>query len=182
MSDSSQRARQQSSQVPTDRLAAEFGKVYHRVEGTVRHVDLTLWQRELAGAAAEGWLTGMALDASVSMMEAYGNGLREGRAGPVPERLLREYATRLLPAVKYFVDRFADAERGMYLFITDGRLDDLAAVKKYTTRLKACEPAGRPSACGGSALPTQGGGCCAPLPWAEGSQAFGLKTPTPRRT
>src|SRR6185295_6263706 len=25
--------------------------------------------------------------------------------------------TRLLPAVKYFVDRFRDAERGMYLFL-----------------------------------------------------------------
>ncbi len=40
-------------------------------------------------------------------------------------------ATHLLPAVKYFVHRFADARWGMYVFITDGRLDDLNAVKKY---------------------------------------------------
>jgi hypothetical protein len=43
--------------------------------------------------------------------------------------------TRLLPAMKYFVDRFTDAERGMYIFMTDGRLDDLKEVKKYTTTL-----------------------------------------------
>lgn len=40
-------------------------------------------------------------------------------------------ATHLLPALRYFVERFDDAEWGMYVFITDGRLDDLEAVKKY---------------------------------------------------
>ena len=44
-------------------------------------------------------------------------------------------STVLRPAVQYFVDRFADAKRGMYLFLTDGRLDDLDAVKAYTTDL-----------------------------------------------
>jgi hypothetical protein len=43
--------------------------------------------------------------------------------------------TRLLPALKYFVERFADAPWGMYLFITDGALHDLEAVKQYTTQL-----------------------------------------------
>ncbi|MCC6421229.1 MAG: VWA domain-containing protein [Gemmataceae bacterium] len=43
--------------------------------------------------------------------------------------------TYLLPAVRYFVERFKDAERGMYVFLTDGRLDDLEAVKRYTTQL-----------------------------------------------
>ncbi len=43
--------------------------------------------------------------------------------------------TKLTPAVKYFVERFADAERGMYVFLTDGRLDDLAEVKAYTAKL-----------------------------------------------
>jgi hypothetical protein len=44
-------------------------------------------------------------------------------------------STHLLPAVKYFVERFADARWGMYIFITDGKLDDLAEVKKYCTDL-----------------------------------------------
>lgn len=43
--------------------------------------------------------------------------------------------THLLPAIKYFVERFADARWGMYVFITDGRLDDLAAVKQYCVNL-----------------------------------------------
>ena len=41
----------------------------------------------------------------------------------------------LLPAVQYFVDRFADAPWGMYVFITDGNIRDLEAVKEYSVRL-----------------------------------------------
>src|SRR5437588_416412 len=43
--------------------------------------------------------------------------------------------TQLLPAVKYFVDRFKDAPWGFYVFITDGELHDLDAVKRYSTQL-----------------------------------------------
>jgi len=43
--------------------------------------------------------------------------------------------THLLPALRYFVERFADAEWGFYVFVTDGRLDDLEAVKNYTADL-----------------------------------------------
>jgi hypothetical protein len=43
--------------------------------------------------------------------------------------------TQLLPAVKYFVERFKDAPWGFYVFITDGELHDLDAVKDYSTRL-----------------------------------------------
>jgi hypothetical protein len=43
--------------------------------------------------------------------------------------------TQLLPAVRYFVERFADAPWGFYVFITDGELHDLQAVKDYSTQL-----------------------------------------------
>jgi hypothetical protein len=43
--------------------------------------------------------------------------------------------TQLLPAVRYFVERFKDAPWGFYVFITDGELHDLEAVKEYSTRL-----------------------------------------------
>jgi hypothetical protein len=43
--------------------------------------------------------------------------------------------TQLLPAVRYFVDRFADAPWGFYVFITDGELHDLEAVEEYTLSL-----------------------------------------------
>lgn len=43
--------------------------------------------------------------------------------------------TCLLPALRYFVDRFASAVWGLYVFISDGRLDDLDDVKRYTTQL-----------------------------------------------
>jgi hypothetical protein len=43
--------------------------------------------------------------------------------------------TFLTPAVQYFADRFADAKNGMYIFVTDGELNDLEDVKRYTIRL-----------------------------------------------
>jgi hypothetical protein len=43
--------------------------------------------------------------------------------------------TQLLPAVRYFVDRFKDAPWGFYVFITDGELHDLEQVKDYSVRL-----------------------------------------------
>lgn len=43
--------------------------------------------------------------------------------------------TQLLPAVRYFVDRFADAPYGFYVFVTDGALHDLDDVKAYTVKL-----------------------------------------------
>jgi hypothetical protein len=49
----------------------------------------------------------------------------------------REFGTgtQLLPAVKYFVERFKDAPWGFYVYITDGELHDLEAVKSYSTQL-----------------------------------------------
>jgi hypothetical protein len=43
--------------------------------------------------------------------------------------------TQLLPAVRYFTDRFEDAPWGFFVFITDGELFDLDAVKQYSTQL-----------------------------------------------
>jgi hypothetical protein len=43
--------------------------------------------------------------------------------------------TQLLPAVKYFVERFKDAPWGFYVFITDGELHDLDDVKRYSVQL-----------------------------------------------
>ena len=37
--------------------------------------------------------------------------------------------------MKYFVERFKDAPWGFYVFITDGELHDLDAVKDYSTQL-----------------------------------------------
>jgi hypothetical protein len=43
--------------------------------------------------------------------------------------------TQLLPAVKYFVERFRTAPWGFYVFITDGELHDLDAVIAYSKQL-----------------------------------------------
>ncbi len=51
--------------------------------------------------------------------------------------------TQLLPAVRYFVQRFQDAPWGFYVFITDGELHDLDAVKEYSTRLARAVAAGK---------------------------------------
>lgn len=43
--------------------------------------------------------------------------------------------TRLAPAVKYFTEKYTTAFRGMYIFITNGQLDDLTDVKSLTLQL-----------------------------------------------
>ncbi|MBN1877283.1 MAG: VWA domain-containing protein [Anaerolineae bacterium] len=43
--------------------------------------------------------------------------------------------THLLPAIKYFVERFTEPPWGLYIFITDGVLDDLNEVKRYCVGL-----------------------------------------------
>lgn len=52
-----------------------------------------------------------------------------------PDKLPFGGATHLTPAVRYFADRFKDATNGIYIFITDGELNDLDAVKRYTIQL-----------------------------------------------
>lgn len=224
--------RQQADQLPRHLLAQEFGKIYTRTDGATRHVEFTLFMPELEGADAEGWQTGVALDASASMKNWYGRNL----TGSVPDAVHAEYrkkgwikeathdgrkvftftraayddairlgyvkfteniveplardfiaylagsldadggttvvywacgdrgadyevagdfteeqcrkltitgpqaqsfgnGTRLTPAVKYFIDRFHDAAKGLYVFLTDGRLDDLDDLKRYSTTL-----------------------------------------------
>ncbi len=48
-----------------------------------------------------------------------------------PKNLEFGNGTHLLPALKYFVDRFVEVPNAMYIFITDGQFDDLEAVKSY---------------------------------------------------
>ncbi len=51
--------------------------------------------------------------------------------------------TQLLPAVRYFVDRFKMRPWGFYVFITDGELHDLDEVIAYSKRLAQDVAAGR---------------------------------------
>jgi len=43
--------------------------------------------------------------------------------------------TRLAPCLGYFLGRYRDSPRAMYVFLTDGRLDDLEDTKKATAAL-----------------------------------------------
>jgi hypothetical protein len=51
--------------------------------------------------------------------------------------------TQLLPAVRYFVERFHDAPWGFYVFITDGSINDMGMLKSYTTQLARDIAAGK---------------------------------------
>jgi hypothetical protein len=57
----------------------------------------------------------------------------------------REYGTdtKLLPALQYFLERFADAPWGFYVFITDGSLNDMGQLKSYSTQLARDIAAGK---------------------------------------
>lgn len=51
--------------------------------------------------------------------------------------------TKLLPAVRYFEERFADAPWGIYVFLTDGEWADHAQVKSYARTLAERVKAGK---------------------------------------
>jgi len=217
-------------QLPSNIVAKEFGEVNVRISGKSLEVMFTILM-EPQGQEAEGWKTGVALDASASMKSSYGrklegkvpsdvmtnyekkgwiesrvedgnrvksfqkeayeDAIKQGYFKPssnIVQPLAREFtaylagnldakggttliywacgqgaeievvgdftesqcrildvtgpkslglgsSTILTPAVKYFVERFVDAKRGMYIFITDGRIDDLDEVKTYTAQL-----------------------------------------------
>lgn len=222
-------------QLPSSMVAQEFGEVNVKRVGNEVEVLFTILM-EPTGTASEGWQTGVALDASGSMMGAFGRDLGEvGAAGKVPEKIWGMYkergwlqffehqgqqipilsneakndliqrghfvwskneveplarrmtgylasnldadggttviywacgdgkqlevigdltaedcekaqfrgprendfgqGTHLAPAVQYFADRFADAKNGMYIFVTDGELNDLEEVKRFTIRM-----------------------------------------------
>lgn len=225
-------------QLPSYMVAREFGEVNVRGIGDQLEVSFTILM-EPDGELAEGWQTGVALDASASMKSWFGRGL----SGEVPREVLEVYrqrgwlreqqidgrqvqslrslafqdalrtgflkqtpnivepwarqfisyladnldedggttviywacndgrgfevvgdftasqvrrltlkgpkfhdwgrATHLLPAMKYFVERFRDARRGMYLFLTDGHIDDMEAVQSFTAQLCAEIASGR---------------------------------------
>ena len=232
-----------SHQLPSDVVCKEFGEVDVRKTSEATEVFFTILM-EPQGTEAEGWQTGVALDASASMESSFGKGLGKSLKGDIPEKLLKEYAqkgwlqiynvqgkkvpvlspegkgdlvrqgyfewtknevqplarqmtaylassldadggttviywacgddgkqveilgdltaedcekavfegpksfsfgkgTHLAPAVRYFVDRFKDAKRGMYIFITDGHLHDLDELKEYTTQLAKKIEAGK---------------------------------------
>ncbi len=230
-------------QMPANLVAAEFGEVNVKTElkNTERHIQFTI-AMEPQGRFAEGWQTGLALDASASMKRAYGRKV-EARVDPelltsyikqgrlrssiedgepirriqqdafvemqergyeisytenVLQPLVQNFAaylagsldrtgktsliywgcgegdaiqslgefdaascqelaiagpatfqlgktTQLLPAIAHFtnqnpinqnaINQDSQAQRGIYVFLTDGRIDDLEQVKNYTKEL-----------------------------------------------
>src|SRR5262245_47689561 len=72
--------------LPSQHTAKEFGKVNVRRSGNEWHVQFTILM-EPEGREAEGWQTGVALDASASMKGEYGREL----TGSVPPHLIEEY-------------------------------------------------------------------------------------------
>lgn len=64
-----------------------------------------------------------------------------------PRRCPWGRCTQLLPALRHFVDQAHDENRfGIYVILTDGRIDDIEAVKQYSLDLGAQIAAGRRSA------------------------------------
>lgn len=216
--------------IPSHLTAKELGKVNVERVAEGLQVEFSILM-EPQGQDAEGWQTGVALDASASMKESYGGGV----SGSIPKDLERDYLSKgwlikreidhraiktyteegvsdalakgylkktpnviepiarefiaylarnldadggttviywacgngddyedlgdfteeecsvalidgpqqycfgeyskLKPAMQYFVERFPTAARGMYIFITDGVIDDLWEVKEYTVSL-----------------------------------------------
>ena len=75
--------------IPSNLTAAELGKINVRQDGNGMNVSFTILM-EPQGSDAEGWQTGVALDASASMKPWYGQAL-DGR---VPPEAMAEYQQR----------------------------------------------------------------------------------------
>jgi len=52
-----------------------------------------------------------------------------------PDRMMFGDKSLLLPAIKYYTDHFKKSPLSLVVFVTDGRIDDLSEVKRYTTQL-----------------------------------------------
>jgi len=73
-----------------------------------------------------------------SEIEVYGDVKEDAYANlsiDGPEEMMFGKKTQLLPALKFLTERFDKAHRVMLVFFSDGRIDDLAEVKKYTINL-----------------------------------------------
>ena len=223
-----------SVQLPGPLVKEPFGEVNVRRTSQATEVHFSIRVRP-EGEHARGWQTGVALDASASMLKYYGRGLIPAGARGVPEWLIDEYRkkgwisvrdedgaahahwteeagrdavgrgylrrsknllnplaqrltsylaedldadggttilywgcgdggayevlgdftaeqckaldfsgpkvagfgdrTRLTEALKYFCDRFESAPQGLFIFITDGRIDDMSGVVAFTRQL-----------------------------------------------
>ena len=44
-------------------------------------------------------------------------------------------STQLMPALRYFTERFGHDADGLYVFVSDGRVDDFEAVKRFTAEM-----------------------------------------------
>src|SRR5205085_4101515 len=116
--------------MPSHETAKEFGKVDVRRSGAEVHVRLTILM-EPEGREAEGWQTGVALDASASMKGWYGRELQ----GTVPPWLIQDYerkgwvTTRLEDGrgVRVFQrEAYEDAIKHGYLKVTENIVEPLA--------------------------------------------------------
>lgn len=79
-----------SHQLPSSMVAQEFGEVNVRRQGGTCEVLFTVLM-EPTGTGAEGWQTGVAIDASGSMESVFGWGIEDGPKGNPPVSLLEEY-------------------------------------------------------------------------------------------
>src|SRR5436190_12621086 len=87
--------------MPSHQTAKEFGKVDVRRSGNEVQVRFTILM-EPEGKEAEGWQTGVALDASASMKGWYGREL----TGSVPPSVVEEYERK-----RWVTTRMEDGRR-----------------------------------------------------------------------
>jgi len=119
-----------SRQLPSSMVAREFGEINVRRSGGDLEVNFTVLM-EPDGEMAEGWQTGVALDASNSMKGWFGQGLR----GYVPPQAETEYKKKGWLEVRNLDGRivqsfqsqaFEDAIARGYLFRTPNIVEPLA--------------------------------------------------------
>jgi hypothetical protein len=108
-----------SHQMPSNLVSNEFGEVNVKLTRAGCEVSFTVLM-EPTGVVAEGWQTGVAIDASGSMLGVFGKGLEPGPLGSPPETLLKHYHQNGWLHV-------AEHQGQSYVLLTDEAKADLVA-------------------------------------------------------
>ncbi|MBK8094937.1 MAG: hypothetical protein IPK32_23945 [Verrucomicrobiaceae bacterium] len=120
------------------KLGAHLPPMFRKPEHNVMQVVAGSMAQMLADFDSDGntsviyWACGVG-GAAIEIVGRHG--LNQGTNIPIHRAKEIRTGTRLAPAVSYFMEKFPNAPWGIFVIVTDGRLDDLEEVKELSLEI-----------------------------------------------